>query len=85
MVENKKPQKNKNEKEEKISSSETINISNPCEEAQKSTKPETSKNFHAIHKKNLDKLNDSTHPTIRNSVRKTIYEALLNKQEPEGI
>jgi hypothetical protein len=82
MIENKKPQKK--------NSDETIHNSMVEDNRVNSKEINTSKNkgnstsFQAIHKKNLEKLNYSSHPTLRNSVRKTLYEALLNKQEPEG-
>ncbi len=37
-----------------------------------------------MNKKIIESLNNSSHPNIRNSVRKTIYEAILNKEEVEG-
>jgi hypothetical protein len=82
MIENKKPQKK--------NSDETIHNSMVEDNRVNSQEINTSKNkgnstsFQAINKKNLEKLNYSSHPALRNSVRKTLYEALLNKQELEG-
>jgi DNA-directed RNA polymerase subunit M/transcription elongation factor TFIIS len=37
-----------------------------------------------LNKKVTESLNNTSHQPIRNSVRRTIYEALLNKEEVEG-
>jgi len=37
-----------------------------------------------LNQKIIESLNNQSHPTIRNSVRKTIYEALVNKEETDG-
>ena len=43
-----------------------------------------SKEFTLINKKVLAGLSSSSLPSLRNSVRKTLYDALLNKEELEG-
>jgi len=43
-----------------------------------------SKVFIETNKKIIESLSSSSLPSIRNSVRKTMYEALLNKEEMDG-
>jgi hypothetical protein len=84
MIENKKPQKNNSDETSLTSKIEENAINEPPQKININKNKRISKSFQEIHKKNLEKLNSSSHPSLRNSVRKTLYEALLNKQEPEG-
>jgi hypothetical protein len=52
------------------------NMNNP-----NTAKSSNTKGFQEYSKKVLDSLNNNTHASIRNNVRKIIYEALLNKEE----
>lgn len=81
IVDNKKSQKPKSEIKPQM---ETSKLEESFSNEAPNSIIEKSNNFDIIHKKNLDKLNSSSYTSLRNSVRKTLYEALLNKERLDG-
>lgn len=71
------------QKDESMSNANTLVSTNKNGVTSK-TKGELSKNFKELNKSVLDKLTNSSDPPIRNSVRKILYEAFVNKEETDG-
>jgi hypothetical protein len=68
----------------KDSSSNSINININIEKTSSGNIVQYSKVFVETNKKIIESLSNSSLPSLRNSVRKTMYEALLNKEELDG-
>ena len=68
----------------KQGSSGSINLEKTCSFVSTTSTVEYSKIFLEANKKVIETLSSSSLPSLRNSVRKTTYDALLNKEELDG-